>query len=264
MKTSLSLVVLLTWLPNLFAQDECRTPESPLEINLMSNLQLEQTGFQFLMSSQNYDSNYAIYVKLYTSDFNGNSDKKKLERADFKLINYKAKVFLSIVHVALEKVNSENLRLEELQRSISDLRLCDVETYKFKVFVQAKPYDANCIKTVIPNREVVLKKKKVLISERYLIPMFAEKIVEEPTDCPSDFCLFDSFSEELGIFRIRPHNFFIVDSEFFFMDGLGHIVRRENYEDYASDGLSKEDFTLVRKGKNIPGPRCKTGLNIML
>nr|WP_321411285.1 hypothetical protein [uncultured Allomuricauda sp.] len=261
MKTPLSLAIVFTLIFNLSAQ-ESRTLEIPKEFNLMSNLQLEQTGFQFLMSSQNYDSNYGIYVKLYTSNVNGDSNKRRLDRADFKLINYKTKVFLSIVHVALQKVDTGNIRLEELQRSIRGLKLSDIEDYKFKVFVQAKSHDTSCIKTLVPNTEIVLNKKKVLLSERYLVPMFAEKIQEEPSDDPSECWLFES--EELGLFRIKPHNFFIVDTEFFFMDGLGNIVRKKDYEDYAIDAYSEKDFKLAQDdGKSMPGLRCKTGMNIM-
>lgn len=253
------LLLLVTSVQSLLSQAQLDTV-----MDYSSTLRLDGKKFQFLMSSQNYGTNYAVYARYYTSPDKKNGqehDRKRrvLDSAHFKLVNYKAKVFLDIDSIIVDSVNFDKIEIADFDKAY-------IEKYKFKILVRAKEYSNEDFYKFIPDSEkkVVLNKNKTLISERYLLPMFIEDVVGPDDECPEKFC-FKLNSGNLDLsYKIKAHNGRTLDSEFYHMDGSEHLIRKENYDEFPIDFDGSE---LRKKGKKdyfIPGPRCKTSFNLMM
>lgn len=243
----------------------------------ISSINLESKKYQLLISSQNYGTNYAIYIKPTKIERDKETGGILLKQAEFKLVNYKAKLFLGIKKVVVQKVCSPH---------------SDIAGHKFKIYVQGHMKYDNFSYQFTARKKLVFKKNEVLISERYLVPMFAVQVDTSDTfergDMikaeETDFWIFCDYQEDLGILKIKPHNDYVVDNEYFHIDGIIHIVKKRNYDENPIEQYlcpeQKEKLNVKRKAMEqlkeklklldfqtdllIPGPRCKTGFSIIM
>lgn len=224
---------------------------------LFSTVQISDTieVYQHLMSSQNYGSNYGIYVKLRTKRLDDST--YELQDASFRLVNYKASILMEIRKVVLDQ--------ESIKSNV------ETGTVKFKIYVQGylEQKDSVKLSRSESNKQerIVLKRGKLLVSEKYLVPMFSEVVAEPDIECQENYnCIFKKYQNDLGILRYRPYNDYVVDTEFFYADGPRFIKNKDVHD--ADTTLI--DMPASLKGyKNVdirfnPGPRCKTGYNIMM
>ncbi|SNR60530.1 hypothetical protein SAMN04488009_2775 [Maribacter sedimenticola] len=204
-------------------------------INLNGTLVMNSEEFQPFMSSQNYNSNYGIHGKLISKETD-EASVRQLLGAEFIIMNYKSKIFMGIEKAVLDSCSIKS------------------DSLKFKIYVRAKKFNKAITKVScqIPLTDEIIKLKQnsIVVTEKYLMPMFIESQVEDFENVQGDF----TFKNDLGTFKIKPHNNFIVDTEFFAFDGLTHIVQKENYEERSSQ-VNIDSFFLR------PGLRCKTGYN---
>ncbi|MGD1944951.1 MAG: hypothetical protein ACFB0A_01480 [Croceivirga sp.] len=206
--------------------------------SIIINPKLHKLEPQHLMSSQNYDSNYAVYVTLHTTPVSLDTSKFKLHRADFEIKNYKAKVFMGIHKVVVETPSPQG-------------------SLKFGIYVRAM----NKVMPKYPlpfSSPLELNLGGIMKTERYLMPMNIEgkQISKDSCDVlkrnvlKGETCCY-CFSNRLGNFVVKPDNGRIVDTEFFFVDG-SFVQMKASYDERK-----------YPKSKD-PGERCKTGTNKMM
>ncbi|MFS4493717.1 hypothetical protein [Maribacter sp. 2308TA10-17] len=211
------------------------------ELELSSNIIFDGTKrWQLVASSQNYQTNYAVYAKFVLDENESNENIVSIKKVSLKILNYKS---------------------SPVELGIKDFEIEQGEAFdKLKVKIYLKGYSRKRIMSKRYENLIKVGNNSIVTSERYLEPIFEvtskreladpklpkyEYITKSDTSYYKPFGYFyTGFSSDMPKDSIK-----VFDSEFFYKDGV-YIVVKPNYDAEIEKNIINDNMA--------PGFRCKT------